>query len=60
MTIAQRLGIDVTGRHTAIGDALATAKMFLKLLPLLAKKDILTLQAARQAAEKTYYARLKY
>jgi DNA polymerase III subunit epsilon len=60
MTISQRLGIDVSGRHTAMGDALATANMLLKLIPLLSKKGIHTLQEARAASEKTYYARLRY
>jgi len=60
MTISQRLGIEVSGRHTAMGDALATANMFLKLIPLLSKKGIHTLQEARAASEKTYFARLRY
>jgi len=60
MTISQRLGINVSGRHTAMGDALATANMFLKLIPLLSKKGIHTLQEARTASEKTYFARLRY
>jgi DNA polymerase-3 subunit epsilon len=59
-TIARRLGIEIQGRHTAIGDALATGDMFLKLLPLLAKKGIRTLKEARLASQGTYHARLKY
>jgi len=59
-TIARRLGIEVQGRHTAIGDALATGSMFLKLWPLLAKKGIHTLKQARLASQNTYHARLKY
>jgi len=41
-TIAERLGVRVIGRHTALGDALVTGEVFLKLLPLLADRGILT------------------
>jgi len=58
--IAGRLGVKVVGRHTALGDALVTGEVFLRLLPLLAERGVRTLAEARAAAEKTYYARLKY
>ncbi len=58
--IAERLGLVIHGRHTALGDAIVTAEVFLKLIPLLAEKGVRTLREAREAAEKTYYARIKY
>ncbi len=59
-SIAQRLGISIVGRHTALGDALTTAEIFLKLIRILNSNGILTLGDAIHASEKSYYARLKY
>ena len=58
--IAERFDITVLGRHTALGDALVTAEVFLRLVPLLANQGIHTVRQAREAAQATYYARLKY
>ncbi len=58
--IAERLGIPIIGRHNALGDAIVTAEVFLGLIKLLADLGIHTLRQAQEAAEKTYYARIKY
>jgi DNA polymerase-3 subunit epsilon len=58
--IAERLGIRVIGRHTALGDALLTGEILLKLIPLLAESGIATLKQAREASQRTYHARLRY
>ena len=60
MPIAQRLGITIHDRHTALGDATATGEILLKMIPLLQKQGIHTLKDARDASRKTLYARLKY
>lgn len=58
--IALRLGVAIVGRHTALGDAIVTGEVFLKMLPLLAEKGIHTLKDARDAEQQTPYARIRY
>ncbi len=58
--IAERMGVVVTGRHTALGDAAVTAEVFLRQVALLEAKGVHTLGQARAAALQTYQARLKY
>lgn len=58
--IAARFEIAVHGRHTALGDALMAAEVLLRLIPLLEAMGIRTLRQAREAAQRTQFARLRY
>jgi len=59
-SIAARFGVAVTGRHTALGDALVTGEIFLRMIPLLAERGIVTLRQAREASQRTFHARIRY
>lgn len=50
--IAARLGVDVIDRHTAIGDAMVTAGIFLHMLDLLPGQGIRTLGEAMEVSLK--------
>jgi DNA polymerase-3 subunit epsilon len=51
-SIAQRFGVAVRGRHTALGDALATAGIFLKMLDILEARGVTTLREAVDASHR--------
>ncbi|MGH8718056.1 MAG: 3'-5' exonuclease, partial [Burkholderiales bacterium] len=58
--MAERLGINIIGRHTALGDAFVTGEVFLRMVPVLAEKGVRTLKQAREASQKTLYAKVTY
>jgi DNA polymerase-3 subunit epsilon len=58
--IAERMGVNPIGRHTALGDAIMTGEIFLRMIPLLARQGIRTLGEAREASQGTYLARIEY
>ncbi len=58
--IAQRLGVPIEARHNALGDALITARVFVRMIGLLADAGFHTLREAREAAAKTPSARVRY
>jgi len=57
--ICERLGVTVLARHTALGDALVTGEVFLRMIPLLMAQGVRTLGDARAATEKIYQ-KVKY
>ena len=58
--IAARLGVNVIGRHTALGDAIVAGEIFLKLVSLLHVQGIVTFRQAHEAQLRTPFARLTY
>lgn len=50
--IAERLGVTVEGRHTALGDSIVTAHVFHRMLDMMAARGINTLYQAISAGNK--------
>jgi len=50
--LAARYGVSVEGRHTALGDALVTARVLCRMLPLLAASGVETLDEAEAACTR--------
>lgn len=55
--IAQQMGISVEGRHTALGDAIATAKVFIRMLGKLDARGITSLRRVVEAQAKIEHVR---
>jgi DNA polymerase-3 subunit epsilon len=50
--VSERLGVTIIARHSALGDALATAEVLLRLIDLLARRRIITLGELLEALEQ--------
>jgi len=58
--IAKKYDVEIIGRHTALGDSIVTAEVFLKLIPILEAMGIKTLGEAREASQKTDFSKIKF
>ena len=58
--LAARLNVTIVGRHTALGDAIVTGEILLKLIPLLEAHGIDTLADALAAAAQSPFAKVAY
>ncbi len=58
--LAARLNVTIVGRHTALGDAIVTGEILLKLIPLLEAQGIHTLAEALAAAAQSPFAKVAY
>ena len=58
--LAERFGVPVLGRHTALGDALMTAEVYARMIPLLKERGLRTLGQVLRACERLPLARLRY
>ncbi|MBF0394917.1 MAG: diguanylate cyclase, partial [Alphaproteobacteria bacterium] len=51
-SMALRMGVNVSGRHTALGDSLVTAEVFVRMLPALAKAGVKTFGDAIEYSQR--------
>lgn len=57
--LAARLGVEISGRHSALGDAIGTAAVFVRLLERLEARGIDTLEALLEASKMGYQIRAR-
>jgi DNA polymerase-3 subunit epsilon len=50
--LAERMGIEIVGRHTSLGDAVATAEILVRLIPILENRGVMTLADAKRFCDK--------
>ena len=58
--LAERLNVTIVGRHTALGDAIVTGEILIKLIPLLEAQGIYTLADALTATSQSPFAKVSY